>query len=420
MSTERDVVIIGAGAAGLAAAKELTRLGLSSTVIEASHRIGGRAYSEEIMPHAWFDLGCAWLVGGEANPFAAIADERGIELGRHAAAAYKPTNHRFVRNGTALTDEQRAACRRYYADCYKAAVDAAGRTPDVAVGDVIDLQDDYSTPYLESVATAWGVDVDGVSAVDFTSSVGELGFPVLRGYGNLVAAWGADVEVTLNARAERIDWSGPRVTVETPKGTVAAHRALCTVSTGMLGSGDIDFSPRLPDWKLEAIHGLPMGTENKMGVAFDKDVFGAEGRGHYTVWNDGGDTAKIDAGAIGIDVAAVFVGGRRAIWLEKQGRQACHDFAVDRVAEVFGNDVRKHVVRSITTAWSTEPWTRGSWACALPGQAHQREHLATAIDDRLFFAGEATEIGGQGTCDGAYRSGIRAARDIAARIGRVS
>jgi monoamine oxidase len=88
------------------------------------------------------------------------------------------------------------------------------------------------------------------------------------------------------------------------------------------------------------------------------------------------------------------------------------------VAEIFGNGIRKHVIRSITTAWRTEPWTRGSWACALPGQAHQREHLARAVDDCLFFAGEATEIGGQGTCDGAYRSGLRAARDITDRMNR--
>ncbi len=415
MSTETDVVVIGAGAAGLAAAKDLKRLGVSCIVIEASHRIGGRAYSEEIMPDAWFDLGCAWPVGGEANPFAVIADALGIELGRHAADAYKPENHRFVRGGTLLTEKQRATCRRYYDDCHKVIAAAAERDRDVAISEVIDLADDYAAPFLESVATAWGVDVDGVSAADYGSSVGELGFPVLRGFGNLVAAWGADVEVTLNACAERVDWSGPGVRVETPKGTVAARRALLTVSTGILGSGEIGFFPRLPAWKLEAVHGLPMGTENKMGVAFDADVFGPEGRGHYTVWNDDGVSAKIDAGAIGLDVAAVFVGGRHGIWLERQGRQACHDFAVDRVAEVFGNDIRKHVVRSITTAWSTEPWTRGSWACALPGEAHQREHLARAVDDRLFFAGEATEIGGQGTCDGAYRSGIRAAREIAAR-----
>lgn len=416
MTAQRDVVVIGAGAAGLAAAKELVRLGVSCTVIEASHRIGGRAYSEEIMPDVWFDLGCAWLGTGVGNPFAEIGDDLGIELGRFAADAYKPENHRFVRDGTALTPDEWVACRGYFDDCHDAIAAAAERNRDIAISDVIDLENTYAAPFLENVATAWGLDADEVSTADFASSTGELGYPAVRGYGGLVAAWGADVEVTLNARAERIDWSGADVSVETSKGTVTARRALCTVSTGILGSGELSFSPPLPDWKQEAVHGLPMGTENKMGVAFDTDVFGAGGRGHYTVWNHDGETAKIDASAMGLDVAAVFVGGRHAIWLERQGPQACHDFAVDRVAEVFGNGIRKHVVRSITTAWSTDPWTRGSWACARPGQAHQRKHLARAVGDRLFFAGEATMVGGQGTCHGAYFSGIRAAREIADRV----
>ena len=287
---------------------------------------------------------------------------------------------------------------------------------DVAISDVIDLENAYATPFLENVATAWGLDADEVSAADFASSAGELGFPAVRGYGNLVAAWGEGVEVTLNARAQHIDWSGKGVSVETPKGRVTTRSVLLTVSTGVLGSGEISFSPALPDFKQEAIHGLPMGTENKMGIAFNTDVFGPAGRGHYTVWNQGGDTAKVDASAMGLDVAAVFVGGRHAIWLERQGPQACRDFAIDRVAEIFGNGIREHVARTITTAWSTDPWTRGSWACARPGQANQRQHLARAIDDRLFFAGEATMVGGQGTCHGAYLSGIRAAREIATRL----
>jgi monoamine oxidase len=421
MSAEHDVVVIGAGSAGLSAAKELGRLGISSTVIEGSHRIGGRAYSEELLPGVWFDLGCAWLTDGDANPFAAIADRLGIALGRATWDAYnKPENHRFVRNGTRLAGEDHAACRGYYLESYAAIAAACRNSADAAISEVIDLESPYAPPFLENIATGWGVDADGVSCADNASSVGALGYPVPHGYGNLVAAWGADVPVTLNARAERIDWSGPGVAVETPKGTVRARLALLAVSNGMLASGEIAFTPGLPDWKLGALEGLPMGTENKMGVAFDKDVFGPDGRGHHTVWSDGAESAKVDVNGMGFDSVSVFTGGRHAVWLEKQGPQACRDFAVDRIAEVFGNDIRKHVVRSITTAWSTEPWTRGSWACALPGQVHQRAQLARPIDDRLFFAGEATEVGGQGTCDGAYRSGLRAAREIAERLAHAS
>ncbi|MFQ5938084.1 MAG: flavin monoamine oxidase family protein [Acidiferrobacterales bacterium] len=416
MSTEADVIIIGAGAAGLSAAKELSRIGLTYTVVEGSHRIGGRAYSEEIAPGVWFDLGCAWLVGGAANPFVAIADELGITLGKDKSDLFKVENLGFQRNGEPLNDDQRAACLRYYGDSYKAITAAAKQGQDVAISDVVDMGKEFAAPLLGDIASAWGMDIDLVSTADFASATGELGFPVLHGYGNLVAAWGADVAVSLNTRVERIDWSGRGVMVETPKGTITGRTALSTLSTGILASGDILFTPGLPDWKTEAIHNLPMGTENKIGVYFDTDVFGADGRGYYSTWNDDGNTAKVDASVMGLNTAAVFVGGRHGVWLEKQGQQACHDFAVDRVADIFGHDIRKHVNRSIVTAWNTEPWTRGSWACALPGQAYQRANLERSVDERLFFAGEATVYGGQGTCHGAYQSGIRAAKEIARQL----
>lgn len=416
MATEADVIIIGAGAAGLSAAKELSRAGLTYVLIEASQRIGGRAYSEEIAPGEWFDLGCAWLVGGASNPFTAIAGELDIELSTDNSDLFTNANLRFQRNGAPLTRDQRAACLRYYDDSYAAISGAAEQGRDVAISDVVDAGAEFAPPFLGGVASSWGLDMDLVSTADFASATGELGFQARRGYGNLVAAWGADVEVSLNARAERVDWSGRDVKVETPRGTLTGRRVLCTVSTGILGSGDMVFTPDLPDWKTQAIHNLPMGTENKMGVHFDTDVFGADGRGFYSTWNDDGNAAKVDASVMGLNTAAVFVGGRHGIWLEKQGAQACHDFAVDRVADIFGNAVRKHVDRTIVTAWHTEPWTRGSWACAAPGHADQRAELARTVDDRVFFAGEATLYGGQGTCHGAYQSGIRAARDVAATL----
>ncbi len=418
MSSETDVVIIGAGAAGLSAAKELARIGLTYTLVEGSHRIGGRAYSEEIAPGVWFDLGCAWLVGGGTNPFTTIADDLGITVDKDHSHMFLGENHRFQRNGVALNDDQRAACLRYYDKSYKAIAEAASQDQDVAISDVIDMDHAFAPPLLCSIASGWGMDIDQVSTADFASATGELGFQALHGYGNLVAAWGADVAVSLNARVDRIDWSGTGVMVETPKGTIRGRTVLSTVSTGILASGDIRFAPDLPDWKIESINNLPMGTENKMGVHFDTGVFGTDGRGHYSTWNDDGITAKVDASVMGLNTAAVFVGGRHGVWLEKQGQQACHDFAVDRVADIFGNHIRKHVNRTIVTAWNTEPWTRGSWACAQPGQAHQRDNLARTVDERLFFAGEATVYGGQGTCHGAYQSGIRAAQGIASQLNK--
>ena len=143
-----------------------------------------------------------------------------------------------------------------------------------------------------------------------------------HGYGNLVAAWGASVPVALNTRVDAIDWSGKQARVETSQGVLKAKSVLCTVSTGVLAASDIRFSPALPDWKTDSILGLPTGTENKIALHFERDVFGADGRGFHNVWNDDGEAAGFEASLMGQNIAIVFTGGRHAIWLEKQGQQA--------------------------------------------------------------------------------------------------
>ena len=409
---ETDVIIIGAGASGLSAAKELTRLGLSFTVVEGSHRIGGRAYSEEIAPGVWFDLGCSYLHQGETNPFVAIADELGVVLGKHRGDLFEDSNIRLYKNGVPLSSTEREAYIAYLAECDVAATAAADRGEDVALLDLVDTESEFFPILMHNSADNYTRDIDEVSSLDYANFASGSDIPVLNGYGNLVAAWGCDVTVSLNTKVERIDWSGAGVSVETSRGTLHGRTALCTVSTGILASGEIQFMPGLPDWKMEAVAGLPTGTENKICLHFDQDVFGPDGRGFHNTWNDEGVAGGFEASVLGHNTAVAFIGGRFAVWLEKQGQQAGHDYAVDRVAEAFGNDIRKHVTSSIVTAWTTEPWTRGSYSCALPGQAHQRTELARALDDRLFFAGEATTVGDHTCCHGAYRSGIRAAQEI--------
>ena len=137
MRSETDVIIIGAGAAGLCAAKELTRLGVSHVVVEGTHRIGGRAYSEEIAPGVWFDLGCSYLHDGEMNPFGPIADKLGVALARDQADLFNPERMVVTRNGARLTGTARAAYWEYVSACHDAIV-AASQDDDTAIVDVDD------------------------------------------------------------------------------------------------------------------------------------------------------------------------------------------------------------------------------------------------------------------------------------------
>ncbi len=413
MADETDVVIVGAGAAGLSAARELSGLGLEFRLLEGSHRIGGRAYSEELAPGIWFDLGCSYLHQGETNPFVDIAQGLGVPLGRHQADLFADSRMRLVRNGAPLEAAQREAYYAYSDRCFAAAAAAASRGEDIALAELIDLDDEYAPAFCGYYTDACATDLDRLSVIDFVAFEEGSDIPLAGGYGNLVAAWGADLPVSLNTRVERIDWSGQRISVETSRGNLNSRALICTVSTGILGSGQIEFNPGLPAWKIDAIQGLPMGTLNKVGVHFDRDVFGDDARAFYFAWNDDGAAGGIEASVLGLDTAVVFCGGRQAVWLEQQGPGALSDFALDRIAEVFGNDIRKRVTRTITTAWHSEPWTLGSYSGALPGNGHQREQLALPVEQRLFFAGEAATTGDHACCHGAYRSGKRAAQEVA-------
>ncbi len=413
MSSKVDVIIVGAGAAGLSAAKELDRLGVSYAVIEGSHRIGGRAYSEEIAPGVWFDLGCSYLHQAETNPLVAVADELNIKIGKDEGDLFENSKQGFHRNGVPLNATERAAFLAYLEDCHSKINAAAERSEDLAVADLIDLDSEFAVSYMHMMAEGCTLDIDQISSMDCAVFADGSDVPLLNGYGNLIATWGVGVPVSLNTRADRISWSGKTASIDTSKGTLHGRSILITVSTGMLASGEIKFAPGLPDWKMEAVMGLPTGTENKICLHYDCDVFGPDGRGYHNTWNDNGDTGGFEASTMGLNTTVSFVGGRFAIWLEKQGQQAAEEYAIDRVAEVFGNDIRRHVTRSIVTAWTTEPWTLGSYSCALPGQAHQRKQLAIPLDEKVFFAGEATTISDHSCCHGAFSSGIRAAKEIA-------
>ena len=415
MSTHTDVVIIGAGSSGLSAAKELTKRGISFVVVEASHRIGGRAYSEEIAPGVWFDLGCAYLELGpsaetdiqETNPFI----DFGLATGERIEEYFHGSH--YVYNGNPLNGDDSSALEKYFGECQDAIRRAAEAGRDVPISDVVDLAHPYATPYMDMMLVTAPKDLDEASTTAFYNrAVDDRSFNAWCGYGNVIAKWGKDVEVSLNTKVERVDWSGKDVVVETNKGSIHAHCIISTVSNGVLAAQHIDFNPRLPDWKMDAVHGVPLGAENKVGVHFTKDVFTPETSGYYQTWTDDAQGAYVDVNLLDTNVVTVFMGGRFSIWMEQQGQEAAKEFAVDRIADIFGNDIRKSVGRCIATAWVTDPWTLGSYTSAAPGQYHQVEKLPLPIDDKLFFAGEATAQY-QGNCNGAYWSGIRAAGEVA-------
>jgi monoamine oxidase len=407
-----DLVIIGAGAAGIGASRAATKAGLTHQVIEASHRIGGRAYTEDLAPGVPFDLGCHWLHWSDINPLVAEADRLGFVIDRDFA--FSP--HLWLNGRHATRSEDNA---------YAAYFDWAERGNDIALPagedrDVLSLLDTdspYFAPYTHVFSVIHAADPDRVSVRDVMSQVMSGGdWPVRDGLGRMMMKLGADLPVALNTVAEEVDWSArDHVTVRTNHGAITARTALVTVSIGILQSGLIKFRPALPAATASAIDGFSPGVANRVALLFDRDVFG-DAPNSLTIVDGDAVPLAIHIPTFGFNYVVGQTGGRYASHLTRAGQKVASDYILDRVAAVFGNDIRHHFVRSIVSAWDTDPWVLGAYASVKPGHFGMREKLSQPVENRLFFAGEAVGMPMVATCGGAYWSGTEAIARIAAAL----
>ncbi len=425
--TDTDVIIIGAGVAGLSAARALTERGIDHIVLEASHRIGGRAYSEQLKT-TWFDLGCSYLHEGEINPFVDIARQSGFHLGEGERFAMKDTH--VLHDGQPHAAHHAALAHNTAQ--FNASLDASLPTPDKSLADMLDWDHPVSAVQAHIMAGLNASDAQDQSARDFLASGFGMDFPVREGLGRLVAHWGASVKVQLNTVVTAIDWQGNNIRVDTPKGTLTARAIIITVSTGIINNGYIKFTPSLPDKHLTAIQDLPCGVLNKIGVEFAHGVFTPQdaalvagwGVGWGVGWTGNEETAPASDDIATIDLnldgpapqAVVFVGGSHGAYLERQGDAAMKDYATRKIAQLYGSKASNAITAMTATAWESEPMTRGSYSYARAGSNNARAHLITPIDHRIYFAGEAASLSHYGTCHGAHLSGIDQAHDLAQQL----
>lgn len=406
-----DLVIVGAGAAGLAAARTAIDRGLDTALLEASHRIGGRAYTEEILSGVPFDLGCHWLHSASRNPFVGIADRLGVHY--LAKGRWEP---RVRVSGRFAGGEDTAAFLRYWQACEQAVAATREQAADIAAADAVDRDSPWVAFWDYWISLMTSSDGDRVSAQDYAgyADTGE-NWPVTDGYGNLVARFGAKVPVALNTAVEGVAFTRDRVRIGTARGVIDAKAVLVTVSTGILASGRIVFDPPLPDWKQEAIAAIPLGNHNRIALAFDGDPF-SEDAPESIIDLDDDVPMLLHIKPYGHPYVVGATGGRFANWLERAGVEASVEHLAERLKRVFGGDVTRRLRGRIVTAWGTDPWTLGAYSTCLPGEAHQRAALAAPVDGRLWFAGEATSREYFATCHGAYLTGVAAANAIADRL----
>jgi monoamine oxidase len=406
-----DIVVIGAGAAGLAATRTLVERGLSALCIEARDRIGGRAWTDSETFGVPFDRGCAWLHSADINPWRPIAADLGFTVIERKQVWQGRLGDRW------LTESEHADWDRIIAARLDAiaAVGALGR--DIAASAVPAARDKWGAAAEAVVSWYTSADSEQVSTLDiFNANDTNIDWPIVEGYGALVARYGEGVPVSLATPATRIAWGDHAVAVETPRGTVKARAAVIAVPTNVVAGGAIRFDPPLPTTKEEAFHNIPLGNAEKIVFRIEGNPFGVRPGVFGVASADKSYTGGYQFCPFERPLVIGFLGGSCARELAAAGEEAMTAFCIGELVQMFGADVRRHIGRSTVTKWAGDPYIGGGYSAARPGHAHRRADLAAPIDGKLFFAGEACSIDAYATCHGAYLTGVAAANAVAAAL----
>ncbi len=396
-----EVVVVGGGAAGIAAARRLYMAGVKCLIIEARPRLGGRAWTVAGPSGSALDLGCGWLHSADRNPWAVVAQEQNRTIDK--------TPPPWRRRSTVGFPEGQQREFIEAQEQFSARVsERVARKPDVSAATLLERGNRWND-LINAVGTyISGAELDQVSALDYDNydDTG-VNWRVVEGYGATIAACGEGLPAVLGCPANRINHHEKRLKVETSQGVVATDRVIVTLPTTLLAENPGLFSPGLPA-KTEAAQGLPLGLADKLFLTltnpeeFEKDsrMFGA---------TDRTATATYHFRPFGRPQIEAYFGGRLAKELEAGGEHAFFDFALSQLTSLLGGAFRDRVKPIRIHRWSSDPYSRGSYSYARPGMADCRTKLAAPVDDRLFFAGEACSQHDFSTAHGGWITGVAAA-----------
>ncbi len=409
MTNEPDIAIVGAGAAGIGAARRLAGRGLSVVMLEALSRPGGRAWTHSA-DDMRIDLGCGWLHSADRNPWTRIAEEAGFTIDRRTPAWR--TQYRDLGFPPAAQQEANAAFSQWFED-----LAVSPPTSDRAL-DVVERGGRW-TPYLQAMSGFISGDaLERISARDLMTydkaSTGR-NWRLPAGYGALItASLPSEIELHLATPVESIAILRERVELRTTAGTVRSRAVILTASTNVLASGMIALPSALDPWR-DAAAKLPLGYDEKLYLEIvGSSPFEAETH----VLGDPHDamTGSYYIRPFGWPVIECYLGGEGARSVATEGHQTAFGRAIDQLASLFGSAIRPCLRPLVASNWTNTAMIGGAYSHALPGQAEARVKLAAPFGERLFFAGEATHVTDYSTAHGAYLSGKRAADEALALL----
>ena len=418
-----DILIIGAGIAGLAAARHLVENEFNVTILEGRDRIGGRIYTDRTLGFP-IDLGAAWIQGAEENPITELAEE--------LQAKIIPTEFEnaqvYDTEGNPLTEQQLEQGESLYEEITDEAKEMSeDLDEDISVGEAVKRllkrknlqpkQKNLLQWYLNSeIILESAADLEDLSIWEWDEEDafegGDYLFP--NGYDALVQGLAEDLDIRLNHQVSAVEYGEDGVWVETNQGNFEAEAALITLPLGVLKSNTVKFSPLLPKAKQAAINRLNMGVLDKIVLKFpeafwseDYDMIGYLSP-QYDTFLEFLNFRRYTSAPVLVSLVA----GQFARSLESLSEEEVAEQVMEQLREIHGDEIPEPEA-VVKTHWATDPFSLGSYSIMPPGStSRDRETLAESVADVLFFAGEATSSNYPATVHGAFLSGIQAAEEI--------
>jgi len=403
-----DVVIIGGGAAGIAAARRLAQANLSTLLLEAGSRLGGRAWTHDVAGLN-LDLGCGWFHSAERNAWVGIAEAADVSIDR------SPAQWRVQYHDLNFSPADQAAARRAIATWHGRL--ESSPPPSDCASDALEPRGEWNN-YIRTVAGfISGGSLERLSVADYLAydeASSDNNWRTPTGLGSLVArSFPAKVELRLATAADSIALESKGVTVRTPAGDIRARAALLAVSTAVLAGDVLKLPAELAPWR-EAARQLPLGHNEKLFIR----VYGGPFERETQLLGDprAARTASYYIQPMGLPLIECFFGGEGARFVSENGPAAGFDFAMEQLCALFGSAIRSSLRPLVGSSWGRMQHIGGAYSYALPGCASARRALARPFEDRLFIAGEATSAGDFSTVHGAHDSGVRAANEAIAAL----
>jgi monoamine oxidase len=409
-----DAIIVGAGAAGIAAGRRLAAAGKHFVVLEAADQVGGRCITDTRTFGIPYDRGAHWIYAADINPLAKLAVQSGLDI--YAA----PPGQR-VRIGRRYARESEMEDFLSGLVHANTAIADAARKSDVACTQVLPKDLGEWRPTIEFVLGPYGCskELADVSTADLSRS-GERDNSAFcrQGFGALLAKLAAPLPLLLATPAKTIEWwSRSRIEVDTPKGQFKTEAVIITVSTDVLTGGKIKLAPDLPKRHQDAAMKLKLGSRDHVALELTGNPLGLRADELVFEKSESRQTAAIFGNMSGSTICVIDVGGNFGRDLSAKGEAAMIDFAITWLGGLYGTDIKSAVKRRHATRWNNEPWVLGAMSAAAPGAQSARKTLTEPLSGRIFLAGEATHETLWGTVNGAWESGERAGNAVVKLLG---